>query len=125
MIPQDYVAMERQTCPVCLKLSDTGSILIHKRLRSIENPVTGWGMCPEHQAQVDDGYILLVECDGVITTRPEDLKRTGTVVSVKSTAYEKIFRNGPPACKFAIIDREVTARLEEITNEVCEMRMGV
>jgi hypothetical protein len=97
---KSYVSMEQNVCPVCGKNSDTGTILMDTRMkdRFEHNTVTGWSLCPEHQAQAEEGFVFLIGCDESKSTRlpngnirPQDAYRTGEVCAIKKEAAWRIF----------------------------------
>jgi len=94
MSEKSHVSMEQHACLVCTKLFDTGAILLDKRLQaSMDNTtVTGWGLCPEHQAKWDEGYIALVEA-----TPGNPPGRTGRLAHIRREAWGKLFDVPPPS----------------------------
>lgn len=95
----ELVALEQKQCLVCGKLYETGNLLMDRGLRKVfENryACTGWGLCPEHQKYVDDGYIICIEVankpanDGEVL-KPEDADRTGNCCYMKMEAGREIF----------------------------------
>lgn len=101
MSDKSFVTMEQQVCLVCGQPFDTGSLLLDKRLheRFDRNTVTGWGLCPEHEAKHQEGYIALVECNEAKSTKtkngnisPEGAWRTGTIIHLKREVAKDLFR---------------------------------
>lgn len=101
MSDKSFVTMEQQVCLVCGQLFDTGSLLVdlHLRKRFDRNTATGWGLCPEHKAKHQEGYIALVECDKAKSTKisndnisPEGAWRTGTIVHLRREVAKDLFR---------------------------------
>lgn len=93
---KSYVSMERKVCPVCGAEFDSGAILLDRRLReSMERTtVTGWQLCPEHEALRADGYIALVEARAPAegeTLTMETAYRLGRVVHIRETAFKRVF----------------------------------
>ena len=93
---KSYVTMEQKMCPVCGKEEDSGALLLDKRLqnRFERHTTTGYGMCAEHQKQIDDGYIILVGAEDrgqKNTLTVEEAVRTGDVVSIRREVAEQIF----------------------------------
>lgn len=97
---KSYVTLEQNVCPVCGKTFDTGAILMDKRLqdRFDHHTTTGFSLCPEHQAQADDGFIFVVGCDESKSKRqpnglikPQDAYRTGEVCAIKKEVAAQIF----------------------------------
>lgn len=101
MDEKSYVSLERRLCLVCGLPFDTGNLLLDKRLRSsmAHHTTTGWGLCAEHQALFDDGFVALVECDpersgvsaGVGTLRPEQAYRTGRLAHLRKEVFMPLF----------------------------------
>lgn len=130
MPDKSHVSMEQHVCTVCGKQYDTGAILLDKRLRKSLGPktLTGWGMCPEHQAKYDEGYIALVECDrsksgafsGSETIRREDVWRTGPVIHMRKAVFEQVFSGvsstQPDGSMLPVcwIEPDVTKQLEQL-----------
>lgn len=121
---KSHVSMEQHCCPVCGKTHDTGSILLNKRLKPTmeQYTITGWGLCPEHKALADDGYIALVECDPHKTVVHNDRSsldqayRTGVYAHVRREAFNRIF-NVPVAedQHLVFVEPGVISRLQEMT----------
>lgn len=118
---KSFVAMEKHICIVCGTEYDTGSILLHKQLHDIpeEKALTGMGVCPEHQKQIDDGYIFLIVADETksshygTTIKHEDAYRTGELLAIRRTAAEKIFINVPfDKHKIMYIDTQAAAKIK-------------
>lgn len=92
----EYVAMEKNVCPICGTLFDTGAILIDKRLQTIKQPaVTGSSLCPEHAKLHGEGYLALVGVDPARSPKGDALKtqdayRTGRVMHIKYTVFKQI-----------------------------------
>lgn len=98
---KSYVTMEQNVCPVCGKTFDTGAILMDTRMRDRfeRSTLTGHSLCPEHQAQADDGFVFLIAADpSQSRTSPDgskmklqDARRTGEVCAIKREAAARIF----------------------------------
>jgi len=101
MTEKSYVSMEQRVCLVCGTTFETGSILIDRRLlaRLDRFTLTGWALCPSHQALFDQGYVALVEFDPARSGsplpgdrfRPEQAYRTGAVLHIKREAFSEVF----------------------------------
>jgi hypothetical protein len=101
MTEKSHVSMEQHVCLVCGSMFDTGTILLDRRLQATleQFTVTGWGLCPEHQALFDDGYVAIVECDPEKSGRPSQgdlvkpstVFRTGKIAHVKRDSFDRIF----------------------------------
>ena len=122
MTEKSHVSMEQHLCAVCGHPYDTGAILLDTRLardrqtgrrelrKSLEShTITAVaGMCEEHQALADDGYIALVEASGPIGTtgnmQQEDAQRTGQIAHVRREAWTKAFNvPAPPEDRPAMV----------------------
>lgn len=119
MSDKSHVTMEQRVCVVCGKLFDTGAILLDRQLRARfdRQTVTGWGMCPEHQKLIDDGYVALVSTIPPrvgSTVRPEDADRTGRLAFLKRDVWERIFTVPLPAKGVAFVSDEVLDHLEKL-----------
>ncbi len=100
MNDKSHVSLEQHVCLVCGTAFDTGAILLDKRLRpSMEHhTATGWGLCPEHQKLLDDGFVALVECDpqrsGLSAggrMNPQQAYRTGRLAYVRREILAQMF----------------------------------
>jgi hypothetical protein len=93
--------MEQHVCLICGTTFETGAILLDRRLRATleMHTLTGWGLCPEHQALFDKGFVALVEFDPAQSgaplpgdrLRPEQAHRTGAVLHMRREAFAQIF----------------------------------
>lgn len=123
MDEKSYVSLEQKSCLVCGLSFDTGNLLLDKRLRPnlARHTTTGWGLCAEHQALFDDGFVALVECDpersgvsaGVGTLRPEQAYRTGRLAHLRREVFKRLFNvsiTDGQACVF--VEPGVIAQLE-------------
>lgn len=92
---KSHVSLEQKVCPVCGVTFDSGAILLDRRLRqSMERTtITGWDLCPDHQAKYDEGFIALVECDEAKGSgnKPDEVWRTGPIVHIKQEAFDRVF----------------------------------
>jgi len=100
MNDKSHVSLEQHVCLVCGTAFETGAILLDKRLRaSMErHTATGWGLCPEHQKLLDDGFVALVECDpqrsGSPTNgrmNPKQAYRTGRLAHLRREVFAQMF----------------------------------
>lgn len=85
MTNKSHVTLEQRQCVVCGNVYDTGALLLNKRLRNVfaQHTLTGYGLCPEHDALHKRGYCALIECAN--DAQPafiEDVVRTGQVLHV-------------------------------------------
>lgn len=128
MSDKSHVSMEQHVCLVCGHPFDTGSLLLDRRFRAtmVLRTTTCWGLCPEHQALFDDGYVALVECDpersGIVsggeTVQPDEAYRTGPVAHFKREAFARVFNvalGDRQPCVF--VEPGVIARLRALTEE--------
>jgi hypothetical protein len=120
------VALEQKMCVVTGKLYNTNAIIINQR--PVKDPsnkmylTTGWGICPEEQAYIDDGYCIFVTCDETKLhvnkkqrANPEDIYRTGVVIRIKKKVASEIFNINIENVNF--IDEETAKFLESLTIE--------
>jgi hypothetical protein len=109
MSDKSHVSMEQHVCFVCGKTFDTGNLLLDKRLRASmkRNTVTGYGICPEHQAKMDEGYTILIE-----TEDPKGEKRTGHIAYVRESQFKNIFNSDPPPKHIAFVEVGVIEKLK-------------
>ena len=136
---KSYVGLEHHRCLVCTVEYPTPAVLLDKRMRNSlpRNPVTGWGLCPDHQSKYDEGYIALIGCDPALTktaaaqhgepmpvvTRQEDAYRTGEVVHLQLGYFEHLFGgvpthpNGQPL-PMVFVEQEVIDKLRSMTSSV-------
>lgn len=112
MTSKSYVSMEQHRCRFCGKTFDTGVVLLDRRLVfSMErSTVTGWGLCPEHQAKVDEGYILLI---GATSAGPNGTL-TGENAMLTRDAYEMLFDAPIPAGGITLCEPQVIEQLKEL-----------
>lgn len=126
---KSYVTLEQQVCVVCFKSFDTGAILLDTRLRDRfeHQTTTGLGICPEHKKLMDDGFVALVECDpdktvtyeeeGQATAKPEDAHRTGMIVHLRRSAFERIFNVPVPEKMICFIDPDAVKMIKDMRPE--------
>lgn len=102
MTEKSYVSMEQRICLVCGTKFSTNGILLDLRLRDRFEmfTVTGWGLCPQHQALCDAGFIALVEFDPEDNGLPShgefklnEVHRTGKLAHLKREAFNRIFNS--------------------------------
>lgn len=95
---KSFVTLEQACCPACGKTFDTGALLLDKRMRERfeMKTVTGFQLCPDDQAKVDEGYVILVGIDEKKsggyrdTKKPEDVYRTGMIAYLKQDVAREI-----------------------------------
>ena len=121
MSEKSHVSMVQKICIVTGKAFDTNELLLYTRLKeSLErHTITGWGISPEVQEKLDEGYIALVGVDEKKSTitngiiKPEDAFRIGEVIYVKEEVFFKIFDMEAPKGKVSFVDAEVISFLKE------------
>lgn len=91
---KSYVTLEQRVCPACGKTFDTGALLLDKRLRNRfdMHTVTGFELCPDDQAKVEEGYRILVGVDQSKSRsmKPEDVHRTGEIAYLRAEVADEI-----------------------------------
>lgn len=107
---KSYVSMEQKVCVAHAFEYETGAILFDKRLRESmdDHTVTGWGLCPECQARVDEGYVVLVAILNAGQDKlmqPSDALRTGVIAYLKEEKAKELFR--VPDHKIVFISEEL------------------
>ncbi len=122
MTTKSHVSMETHVCVVCATEYNTDAILLDRRVRQVLDPTTctGWGMCPEHEAMKDDGYIALVEANTPPTGEtltPGDADRTGQICHVRESVWGKIFNIPVPSKGVCFVEPGVIEYLEAIPTE--------
>jgi hypothetical protein len=100
---KSHVSMAQHQCIVCGEIYDTGEILLDRRLKNSleERTLTGKGFCEEHQKLKDDGYIAL--CEAIEGSSI----RTGRVIHIKNSAWEKVFNSELPPNGIVLCAKEV------------------
>lgn len=94
---------------------------MNRQLRNIfENKYacTGFGVCPEHQKYIDDGYVICLEVsnkprENGEVMKPEDAYRTGNLCFIKKEAACEIF-NTPIESPVVYLEIGVIERLQSI-----------
>lgn len=108
---KSHVSMGQHECVACGTRYDTGSILLDRRLKdSMEGKtVTGLGLCPEHQEQVDEGYILLVEAEQM----HDETRRLERIVALRAEHWGDVFNAPAPPKGVCFVPPEVIDMLSE------------
>lgn len=78
------------------------------RQRFHKHTVTGQGLCPEHQAKKDEGYVALIVAD------PETEIRTGNVVHIRSSVWDQIFNTPVPPKMVCFCTPDTVEKLREL-----------
>jgi hypothetical protein len=125
MSDKSYVTLEQRVCVVCGCTYETGDLLLDQRLRERfeHHTVTGGGICPEHQAKLDEGYCILVGIDPARSTggamrdffKHEEAYRTGEILYVRGAVWDDIFSTPRPPHGLAFVDEKV---IEHLKNHV-------
>ncbi len=114
----NYVAMEKNVCPICCTQFETNAILLHKQLKNIpeEATVTGYSLCPDCKARSEE-YIALVECDptrsnvSVNKAKMQDVHRTGRLIHIRRSVAERLFTGIDTSIPMMWIDPEVWEKI--------------
>lgn len=130
---KSYVAIEKEKCIVCGHDFDTGALLLNRQLREVFDSmgvVTGWGICPPCKEFYDDEYVALVAIDesksmamkGATTIKPENAYRTGEIVHLRASAFERMFNvpcRKPDGTLFPMmfVDPDVVEMLKKMQSE--------
>ena len=126
-----HVTMEQHQCVVCCTKYDTGAILLDKQLRQRfeRNTTTGLGLCPEHQALSEQGYVALIEIEADKSIlrgnkcKPEDAYRTGVVAHIKASAWANVFDSEAPTddegkvLDYIYVEKGVINKLQQATQQ--------
>ena len=96
---KSHVSIGQLLCICTGQLFDSGELLLDKRLeKSLEHKTTtGWGISPEPQSHIDNGFVALVGVDPekskVVdnTIPPEGAYRTGDIAYMKKDVFMKMF----------------------------------
>lgn len=122
MTIKSYVSMEQHQCPVCGAIHETGGLLLDKRMRNVldKYTVTGLSLCPEHQAKVDEGFVILVEVSNAgrkATLKPHEAGHTGNVAYLKKEIFNEVFDLPAPDEGVGFIDTEVFSQLNTMAEQ--------
>jgi len=120
---KSYVTMEQLVCRVCGKKFDSGSILMNRNLREVFNhkTTTGYGICNDDQAKINDGFIALVAIDESKSgehlpngnINPENAWRTGEIAYLKRDVFDAICNiHVDASIPLVFVDPEVIRILE-------------
>jgi hypothetical protein len=114
--------MEQKMCIVLGKPYNTQSLLLDKRMKdSLENnTITGWGISPEVQEKIDEGFVALIEIneekstvtDGKIL--PENAYRTGVVAYLKKIILFNLVPNLPEDIPFIFVAEDFIPGLQKL-----------
>lgn len=109
-----FVTMEAHVCGICGKTHETGSILLHKRMREVFSDraeVTGTSTCPACKALLNEGRVAVVE---VIE---ETRARTGNIAWVTTEAWSLVFTVPVPEHRVCMAPPVVLKVLERAADE--------
>lgn len=109
---KNWVGLEVRLCLVCGKRYETGRLLLDKRMRKVYSRyvLTGTGLCPEHEKELKNGNVFLLECE----TRKADgsHRLTGHSMVIAGAELEKVIpglgENG-----IVCMDSETSAKVRE------------
>jgi hypothetical protein len=107
---KSHVSMEQNQCFVCLKVYDTGAILLDRQLKSSmeQHTITGRAPCPECVAQINAGFVALIEASRV----GGEPKRSGAIAFIKEAAWP--FDVPVPPKKICFIEPGVIEKLQNM-----------
>jgi hypothetical protein len=113
---KSYVTMEQNVCKACGKTFSTDALLLDRGLRERfeKETLTGWGICPDDQAKLDEGYVILVGANPPQrgnTLQPGDADRTGEILYMKRELADDMFN--VKIDSIAFIEPEVIEMLKE------------
>lgn len=123
MSEKSFVTIVDKICIVTGKQFHANEIMINQRLHNSFEKYTlaGYGISPEVQEKLDDGYIALIGFDASKTTPNlksySDFYRTGEVAYLKSNVFEDIFTVELPKDKFTFVEKEVIDYLQTLQQE--------
>jgi len=125
---KSHVGMEYKICIVTGKKYSTGSLLLDTRLQeSLEKEeVTGWGLCPEVEKYLNDGFVALIGIDPEQSSLSEDntispggAYRTGNVAYVKRHVFDKMVGKDKKYenVKYTFVEDEVINFLNQLKED--------
>lgn len=101
-------------CVICGNLYHADSKVLKKHLKDLEpaaarnSAVSGQGICPEHQALLDQGMVALLEAD---LQRKE---RLGRISFIWQDTYKQVFNKDIPNTGMAFIDTQTMDQVEAL-----------
>ena len=124
MSEKSHVSMEQKICLVTGLPFDSGAILLDKRMRASmkRNTVTGWGISPEVQEKIDEGYIALVGIDiskSIVKNeriQPEEAYRTGNIAYLRRSVLQTLMP-GTQAVDWTFVEDSFIDKLEKMQRE--------
>jgi hypothetical protein len=128
MTDKSYVTLERKVCPACGIEHNSGAILMDNRMRDRFEPstVTGWGLCDDDAAKVEEGFVILVGAnapDGADTLTPSNADRTGDLMYLRREVAENMF-NIPEVPDMVFVAPEVVDMLKKMAAEAENADLG-
>lgn len=123
---KSFVGHSTKICPVC-GAEHGGAVLINRNLKpTLPNKaiVEGLEVCAEHQAMLDEGYVILIGCDESKSAvnekgnvNPWDAYRTGLCAAIDRRVAEQIFNIPIPDFGLMYTSDEVIHKVEAMTKE--------
>lgn len=127
MSEKSYVSMVQKVCVATGKKYDSGELLFDKRLKeSLDRyTTTGWGLSPEVQEKIDEGYIVLVGIDAEKSdidkngmSSSGEVYRTGQLMYVREHVFRHIFELEEDAeiNKINFVSEDTIEQLDNLNN---------
>jgi len=122
----EYVKMGKYLCVATGKTFESGEILLDKRLKDIpeDKTVTGWGISPEIQEKIDNGFIVCVSIDldksGAKEGKhlqPDSVYRTGQIAYIRELAFFGI-TGREPENKIIFVDDGFIEMMQKIIADI-------
>ena len=110
---KSHVSLEQKICKVTGMPYDTDSLLLDRRLKnSLErHTITGWGISPEVQKHLDNGFVALVEIDPEKSDKlpdgniaPSGAYRLGRIIYMRKEVAEQMIN--VPIKELCFVDTE-------------------
>lgn len=130
---KSHVTIERKQCVCCGSIYETGALMLDKRGRATFDKftTTGLGICPDHQAQIDDDFVLFIEVDPARSTygndglmKPEGAHRTGVIAALKRPAAVAVFGPSISSVPFAYCEPETIHALQRLADRSLAYSQG-
>lgn len=115
MSDKSHVGMGHNMCPVC-GTRNNETVLLDRRLKPTlsRDNFTGWALCPEHQAQADNGFVFLIELKSEPTGKSLESTwplRTGLHIAIRREVAESIGLHIP---SIGFCAPDLTAKLQSM-----------
>lgn len=122
---KSHVSMAQHQCIICLTQYDTGEILLRRDLLPVleDKTLTGHGICPKCQAQINQGFIALVETrdqNPSRTTVLVDVPRSGNYAFLRREVFDHVFNVPCPELPMIFVEPGVLEKLRALQEEVPE-----